>query len=66
MKENEGKYNFSTHSEESHESCVQIFISSLCCWTTKCKVDCIGICTYLVQLGQWSFVSECINVLMMD
>lgn len=48
------------HGQEEH---VQTFIRSLCCWTTKCKVNCIGICTYLVQLGQWSFVSECINVL---
>uniref|UniRef100_A0A8C7L321 Laminin, alpha 1 n=1 Tax=Oncorhynchus kisutch TaxID=8019 RepID=A0A8C7L321_ONCKI len=25
----------------------QILICSLCCWTTKCKVNCISICTYL-------------------
>lgn len=57
--------------EREEETETETFIRSLCCsfvrslcWTTKCKVNFIGICLiYPVQLGQRSVVSECVNVL---
>ena len=44
------------HNAHGQEECVQIFLCSLCCWTTKCKVNCIGIC--------WDSDRLWVNVLM--
>eukprot|EP00063_Salmo_salar_P011465 XP_013986300.1 PREDICTED: uncharacterized protein LOC106564648 isoform X1 [Salmo salar] len=35
------------HNAHSQEERVQTFLLSLCLWTTKCKVNCISICTSL-------------------